>query len=117
MYKLESGPFVPFIPDINLGKNGNDVPNYIKSINYPLSVSEDFTIELEIDGNLLASSCGIDLASGKDLSVEFYAKPESVQIRRHKKKRINKKWAKRYGHNIVLKRCSMKNCTINFIEY
>ena len=116
MYKLESGPFVPFIPDIDLGKNGNDIPNYVKSINYPLSVSEDSIMELEIDGNLLASSCGVDFAYGKDFSVEFYALPESVQIRRHKKKRITKTWAQRYGHNLVIKRCSIKNCTISFID-
>lgn len=116
MINLESGSFVPFIPDINLGKDGSNVPNYVKSVNYPLSASEEFTMELEIDGDLLASTFGVDLASGKDFSVEYNASPELVQIKRHKKKRINKKWAKRYGYNAVIKRCSMKNCSISLIN-
>lgn len=116
MINLETSSFVPFIPDINLGKDGKDVPNYVRSINRPLSASEEFTMELEIDGNLLAMLCGVDMAYGKDFSVEYNASPELVQIRRHKKKRINKKWAKRYGYNEVIKRCSMKNCSISLIN-
>jgi len=35
------------------------------------------------------------------------------QVRRHKKKRINKKWAKRYGYREVPCRYRMENCYIN----
>lgn len=34
--------------------------------------------------------------------VEKYAEiPKIVQVRKHKKKRINKKWAKRYGYKTI----------------
>ena len=38
--------------------------------------------------------------------------PEFVQVRRHKKKRINKKWLKRYGTRLVHK----KNCCVVFTD-
>lgn len=30
--------------------------------------------------------------------------PEIVQVRKHKKKRINKKWAKRYGYKQIMRK-------------
>lgn len=69
------------------------------------------TIDVEINGDLLAMLCGVDLARGHDFTVEYNA-PELVQVRRHKKKRINKKWAKRYGYKYVLKPKKLNHCTI-----
>ena len=37
---------------------------------------------------------------------------EDVQIRKHRKKRINKKWLKRYGTKQITKR--LNNCSFNF---
>lgn len=36
-----------------------------------------------------------------------------VQRRKHKKKRINKKWLKRYGYRIVYAECKMCGLQIN----
>lgn len=41
--------------------------------------------------------------------------PKTVQIRKHKKKRINKKWKKRYGTTIILvkKKALVADITVN----
>lgn len=41
--------------------------------------------------------------------------PKQVQVRKHKKRRINKKWAKRYGYKIeyVTKKSKVMDVTIN----
>lgn len=41
-----------------------------------------------------------------------YGSPRQVQVRRHKKKRINKKWAKRYGYKTVIVEHMLTNCSI-----
>lgn len=38
-----------------------------------------------------------------DFSIMLYI-PEVVQVRKHRKKRINKKWAKKYGYKTVLRK-------------
>ena len=93
---IEINPNIPLlecITDINLGKEVNDIPNYVKSIYCPMSAYREVTVECEIDGDLLALLRGDKRAFGKTFSVEYDTLPELVQIRRHKKKRINKKWA------------------------
>lgn len=113
MIKIDPNiPLLKCIPDMNFGKEGNDIPDYIKSISCPMSAYREVTVECEIDGDLLALLRGDQAASGETFYVEYDALPELVQIRRHKKKRINKKWAKKCGYNEVLKHCSMKNCYI-----
>ena len=39
-------------------------------------------------------------ALSKKASVQEVKIPKQVQVRKHKKKRINKKWAKKYGYKI-----------------
>lgn len=64
-------------------------------INFPLSANAEFEMEVEISADKI--SC-LDLAHNCDLSYSVVlSEPYQEQIRRHKKKRINKKWAKRYG--------------------
>lgn len=38
-----------------------------------------------------------------DFSITLYI-PEVVQVRKHRKKRINKKWAKKYGYKTILRK-------------
>lgn len=53
--------------------------------------------------------------------VEKYAEvPKVVQVKTHKKKRINKKWAKRYGYKTVyeIKKAKVMDVTIdNVVEF
>lgn len=93
---------VSFIPD--------DIPNYVTGLRPNFSASAELTMECEIDGDLFAKLCGIDAAMGKDFTVEFES-PVLTQVRRHKKKRINKKWAKRYGYKVVFEKRRLVDCT------
>ena len=66
--------------------------------------------ECRIDGDTLAKLTGAN-TEGMLFDIT-YASPRRVQVRRHKKKRINKKWAKRYGYKTVLVEHELTNCTI-----
>ena len=83
------------IEDISF-KNGA-IPEYITNIYCPVSTNEEYSIECEIDARLFSRIMGVDLSRVGDFTVECKS-PYQVQIRRNKKKRINKKWAKRYGY-------------------
>ena len=75
----------------------NEIPEYIRSINIPISKSAEFSIEAEIDSRLYSEHIGSALNMGDTFSITF-KEPYKVQRRKHKKKRINKKWAKKYGY-------------------
>lgn len=64
-------------------------------INFPLSADAEFEMEVDMPVNKdLADVFG----RGCDISYSIQlSEPYQEQIRKHKKKRINKKWAKRYG--------------------
>lgn len=44
---------------------------------------------------------GLEFYNGKRVIITNAITKKDVQARRHKKKRINKKWLKRYGHKAV----------------
>lgn len=91
------GKAMPDLPPLD----PNDPPPYISSIISPLSTSAEFTLEAEIDTQAYNRFVGIDHAIPCNDCTGFsviYSKPCQEQVRRHKKKRINKKWAKRYGY-------------------
>ena len=76
----------------------------------PLSGSEELTFECEVDPILFSQLAGgVDVSSyGDAAGYTLTGKmPKCVQVRRHKKKRINKKWAKRYGYKRVYKDVQM----------
>lgn len=94
-------------------ENGK-VPDYITSIYCPLSASEEISFECEVNAQAFSKLMGVDLAQRGDLTsftVECVA-PYQVQIRRHRKKRINKKWAKRYGYKTMFKIVRMTDAKI-----
>lgn len=63
-------------------------------------IGRTFEIECDIDVSLFAKLTGVDLGRSRDVTCAsvIFQKPYQVQRKRHKKKRINKKWAKRYGY-------------------
>ena len=81
------------------------MPEYITNIDCPLSASEEVSLQCDVNPKLYEKLIGVDLGSCHDLtSFTIECKmPCQVQIRRHKKKRINKKWAKRYGYKTIFK--------------
>ena len=91
--------------DCEIGFDANDIPEYVKSIYCPMSIEAEANFECDIDAKILKKLTGIDLAHGSDITgcTVLFNQPVKVQARRHKKKRINKKWAKRYGYKTVFK--------------
>ena len=75
------------------------------------SASAEFTMEAEIDGDALAKLLGFPMAAGKNFTVE-YSEPILVQARRHKKKRIDKKWRKRYGYKTIFRKKQLTDCVV-----
>lgn len=79
-------------------------------INFPLSADAEFEMEVEMPANKLL---GMDLARTCDMSYSVQlSEPYQEQIRRHKKKRINKKWAKRYGFRTKYKNLRFSEVSI-----
>ena len=97
-------------PDVSFDASG--VPHYITSITPKLSASAEFTMEAEIDGDALANLLGFPMAAGKNFTVE-YSEPILVQARRHKKKRIDKKWRKRYGYITIFRKKQLTDCVVS----
>lgn len=93
--------------------DASDIPHYITSITPKLSASAEFTMEAEIDGDMLAKLLGFPMAAGKNFTVE-YSEPILVQARRHKKKRIDKKWRKRYGYITIFRKKQLTDCVVKF---
>ena len=80
--------------------NNSMLPEYVKRFSAPMSADAEVSFECDINTSLFAKLIGIDLANGQDATCAsmVFQKTYRVQRRRHKKKRINKKWAKRYGY-------------------
>lgn len=80
--------------------NDGMLPEYVKRFSAPMSTDAEVSFECDIDTSLFAKLIGIDLANGQDATCAsmIFQKPYQVQRKHHKKKRINKKWAKRYGY-------------------
>lgn len=93
--------------------DATNIPHYITSITPKLSASAEFTMEAEIDGDALAKLLGFPMAAGQNFTVE-YSEPILVQARRHHKKRIDKKWRKRYGYKTIFRRKQLTDCVVKF---
>lgn len=94
--------------------DANDVPEYVKSIRHTMSVEAEANFECDIDAKTLKKLTGIDLAHGSDITgcTVLFNQPVQVQVRRHKKKRINKKWAKRYGYKTAFKSVKLEEAYV-----
>lgn len=89
------------------------IPDCVRSITPKLSASAEFSMEAEIDGDMLAKLLDFPMAAGKNFTVE-YSEPILVQARRHKKKRIDKKWRKRYGYKTIFRKKQLTDCVVKF---
>lgn len=94
--------------------NDSILPEYIKRFSAPMSADVEVSFECDIDTSLFAKLIGIDLADGQDATCAsmIFQKPYQVQRKHHKKKRINKKWAKRYGYVTKFKTYHMEEVHI-----
>ena len=90
------------------------LPEYVKRFSAPMSADAEVSFECDIDTSLFAKLIGIDLANGQDATCAsmIFQKSYQVQRKHHKKKRINKKWAKRYGYVTKFKTYCMEEVSI-----
>ena len=88
----------------------DDIPDYVMSIRHALSVNAECELEAEIDASSFNRLFGVDLSGAQSFSTEF-SEPYQEQRRKHKKKRINKKWAKRYGYVTKFRKWRIKEMT------
>ena len=90
--------------------------NWFKYKNEEYTMSVDF--DKEIDTNELHKILGIDVSNMADAyDIQFI---KFVQARKHKKRRINKKWLKKYGYKQMIiesKGWKMKTDTDGNIEF
>lgn len=82
----------------------------IRSLN--AYTNNEFSATCEINLDVLNKILGIDIANSDDAWAFHYTK--LVQRRKHKKYRINKKWAKRYGFREET--CNMGNYHIDGVD-
>ena len=91
------------VSDVNI--ESNSVYEYDKPYEMPKKISSDASMEIEFSSNckvnqeVLNKIIGIDESRLPDKYDVTIMKP--IQKRRHKKKRINKKWAKKYGYTMI----------------
>lgn len=81
--------------------------NWFNYKNEEYAKNEEHTISIdfgkEIDTNELHKVLGIDTSNMPDsYDMQFI---KFVQTRKHKKRRINKKWLKRYGYKQMIVKC------------
>lgn len=94
--------------------NDSMLQEYIKRFSAPMSADAEISFKCDIDVSLFAKLIGIDLSDGQDATCAsmIFQKPYQVQRKHHKKKRINKKWAKRYGYVTKFKTYCMEEVSI-----
>ena len=98
---------IPNLPEIEFEEGLP--PAYVKDFNVPLSTKAELTAECEIDAELFSRMTGANIPTDVSNFTLEGLLPHLVQVKRHKKKRINKKWAKRYGYKTVFEPVKLTN--------
>lgn len=82
--------------------------------NVPINkLSKMASFECDIDSNIFKQIPGIDLSNSRDISCSMkLLSPYQIQKRKHKKRRINKKWAKKYGYILKYDHIILENCSV-----
>lgn len=91
-----------------------ELPKYITGIRAPLSIDAEMSFEMDLNVPEFMKLTRIDIACGKDMTATLICRdPYQVQRKRHKKKRINKKWAKKYGYVTKFRNYKLENVEIH----
>ena len=92
---------IPGIPH-EISFDATEPPDWATSITPMFSADAEMSFECEL-GPGAAKIFGIDFANGQDVTATnvIFKSPRQTQIRRHKKKRINKKWNKKFGPRYI----------------
>lgn len=101
------------IPELSLDKFTENT--YARPI---ISADAEATFECEsawINPSVLSKMIGFDPAYYPGCTMGYtltFKSTKQVQNRRHRKKRINKKWAKRYGFHTVATDVAIRDCSL-----
>ena len=116
--ELSFGPGELYMMDQS-GETAMQMSVYDMQCDIPFSADAEPNYEFEfrtpLAQEITASSCVIDTGLLRLISEQprgFYLEYDvdvQIQARRHRKKRINKKWLKRYGYRTVTRRVRL-NC-------
>lgn len=110
---LDNMPFTKIGDDCTISFDDAKIPDYMSNVHIANPEAAELTLECDVNVDILKKLTGIDLCSGNGISCSMeLASPYKVQKRKHKKKRINKKWAKRYGYETRFKTVSARYCTV-----
>ena len=92
----------------------DELPKYITGIRAPLSIDAEMLFEMDLNVPEFMKLTRIDIACGKDMTATLICRdPYQVQRKRNKKKRINKKWAKKYGYVTKFRNYRLENVEIH----
>ena len=97
------------LPDVTFPDN--DIPEYVNSFSLLDPASAECSFEAEINANTFNKYFGVDCSGAQSFSAVF-SEPYQEQRRKHKKKRINKKWAKRYGYVTKFRKWRINEITL-----
>lgn len=97
----------------SLTLDGKNIPDYLPRFEIPMSVDAEISVEMDLNVPLFEKLCGVDLSHGKDVgSMSLVGTmPYREQVRKHKKRRINKKWAKKYGYVTKFRKVTIEDVT------
>lgn len=105
LFDTKTGKNIGYLDDVSINvenknvlfyKNEKKIYSFEKNSEYTMSFSIDKLENLEEIRKIL----GVDFSTLPDMySIQY---PKIVRVRTHKKKRIDKKWRKRYGYKVVV---------------
>ena len=100
--------------ELEFAMDMEELPKYITGIRAPLSIDSEMSFEMDLNVPYFMELTGIDIARGMDMTAATLIchDPYQVQRRRNKKKRINKKWAKKYGYVTKFRNYQLENVEI-----
>lgn len=99
------------LADCAAPEDGADIHPIVGS----LCKDAEMTFKCDVNVPLFEKLFGVDLAFGSDIVSNMtlhFEYPYLVQVRKHRKKRINKKWAKRYGFKHKFKPVEIVDCEV-----
>lgn len=101
--------------ELEFAMDMEELPEYITGIRAPLSIDAEMSFEMDLNVPEFMELTGIDIACGKDMTTAtlICQNPYQVQRRHHKKKRINKKWAKKYSYVTKFRNYQLENLEIH----
>ena len=113
-FGLLDGPGELRFKELEFSMDMEELPKYITGIRAPLSIDAEMSFEMDLNVPEFMKLTRIDIACGKDMAATLICRgPYQVQRKRHKKKRINKKWAKKYGYVIKFRDYQLENVEIH----